>query len=159
MSDYGSVTQCPKCGTSFHVGPAQLEAAKGRVRCGGCLNVFVAKEHFIVEQKPLFDNSTTDKVPTSPSVQRANSTDDFNNTEKEETFFNTRAEENEELFSSQTKQWRFSDSDSSKGLDTDSKPSLVLKPSKEPEAETKACLLYTSPSPRDRQKSRMPSSA
>ena len=25
--------------------------------------------------------------------------------------------------------------------------------------ETKACLLYTSPSPRDRQKSRMPSSA
>ena len=26
-------------------------------------------------------------------------------------------------------------------------------------AKTKACLLYTSPSPRDRQKSRMPSSA
>ena len=26
-------------------------------------------------------------------------------------------------------------------------------------AETEACLLYTSPSPRDRQKSRMPSSA
>ena len=54
MSDYGSVTQCPKCKTSFHVGPAQLEAARGRVRCGGCLNVFDAREYFIVEQKPLF---------------------------------------------------------------------------------------------------------
>ena len=29
----------------------------------------------------------------------------------------------------------------------------------EPEVEVAACLLYTSPSPRDRQKSRMPSSA
>ena len=29
----------------------------------------------------------------------------------------------------------------------------------EPETETEICLLYTSPSPRDRQKSRMPSSA
>ena len=28
-----------------------------------------------------------------------------------------------------------------------------------PDASVKACLLYTSPSPRDRQKSRMPSSA
>ena len=28
-----------------------------------------------------------------------------------------------------------------------------------PEAKAKTCLLYTSPSPRDRQKSRMPSSA
>ncbi len=34
-----------------------------------------------------------------------------------------------------------------------------LSESKEDVAERAACLLYTSPSPRDRQKSRMPSSA
>ena len=66
MSDYGSVTQCPKCKTSFHVGPAQLEAARGRVRCGGCLNVFDAREYFIVEQKPLFGGG--------PPIEEASST-------------------------------------------------------------------------------------
>ena len=35
----------------------------------------------------------------------------------------------------------------------------VGKSNEVPEAINKACLLYTSPSPRDRQKSRMPSSA
>ena len=34
-----------------------------------------------------------------------------------------------------------------------------VAPAEAPPAEEKNCLLYTSPSPRDRQKSRMPSSA
>ena len=54
--DFSSVTQCPYCHTAFHVGLAQLDAAAGRVRCGGCLRVFNAKEHFLVEQRRLFDD-------------------------------------------------------------------------------------------------------
>ena len=38
-------------------------------------------------------------------------------------------------------------------------PTVIHGLCKRSEAEAKACLLYTSPSPRDRQKSRMPSSA
>lgn len=40
------VTQCPKCDTTFRVTQAQLTAAKGAVRCGACLHVFRAAEHF-----------------------------------------------------------------------------------------------------------------
>jgi len=54
--EFNSVTQCPYCQTAFHVGLAQLDVAAGRVRCGGCLRVFNAKEHFLVEQKRLFDD-------------------------------------------------------------------------------------------------------
>ena len=39
------------------------------------------------------------------------------------------------------------------------KPTLVLAHNKTLAAQLYGCLLYTSPSPRDRQKSRMPSSA
>ncbi len=40
------ITQCPKCHTTFRVTPAQLQVAKGAVRCGACLHVFKAAEHF-----------------------------------------------------------------------------------------------------------------
>ncbi len=56
MSEFTSVTRCPYCRTSFHLGPMQLDAAGGKVRCGACLNVFDAREHFLVEQKNLFDS-------------------------------------------------------------------------------------------------------
>ncbi|MBT5330409.1 MAG: DUF3426 domain-containing protein [Porticoccaceae bacterium] len=62
MSEYGSVTQCPHCKTSFHVGPIQLEAAQGHVRCGGCLKVFDANKHFLIEQKPLFSGAAEEPV-------------------------------------------------------------------------------------------------
>ncbi len=39
------VTQCPKCKTAFRVSDAQLAAARGAVRCGACLTVFVATKH------------------------------------------------------------------------------------------------------------------
>ena len=39
------------------------------------------------------------------------------------------------------------------------KPGLAAPPGDVTDAQMQACLLYTSPSPRDRQKSRMPSSA
>lgn len=40
-------TQCPKCQTTFRVSDAQLQVAKGKVRCGSCLHVFRADEHWV----------------------------------------------------------------------------------------------------------------
>lgn len=55
MTSSSSVTQCPYCRTAFHIGQLQLDAADGKVRCGGCLEIFNAREHFVVEQTHLFD--------------------------------------------------------------------------------------------------------
>lgn len=38
-------TRCPRCGTLFTVGPDQLRAAGGWVRCGQCQEAFVAQAH------------------------------------------------------------------------------------------------------------------
>ena len=43
------VTRCPHCQTSFRVRDEHLSVAKGMVRCGSCLQVFKAAEHFIDE--------------------------------------------------------------------------------------------------------------
>jgi predicted Zn finger-like uncharacterized protein len=40
------VTQCPQCETAFRVSEQQLQLASGRVRCGTCLQVFVAAQHW-----------------------------------------------------------------------------------------------------------------
>lgn len=45
MTD-AKITQCPKCDTTFRITPAQLKVAKGAVRCGACLHVFRASDHF-----------------------------------------------------------------------------------------------------------------
>jgi predicted Zn finger-like uncharacterized protein len=47
------LTQCPQCFTSFKVTPAQMQAAKGMVRCGSCLSVFSANANLIrVKETP-----------------------------------------------------------------------------------------------------------
>ncbi|MFY0665408.1 MAG: DUF3426 domain-containing protein [Natronospirillum sp.] len=40
------ITQCPHCSTAFRVTAEQLSVAKGAVRCGSCLKVFRADDHF-----------------------------------------------------------------------------------------------------------------
>jgi len=40
-------TQCPKCNTTFRVSDAQLQVAKGKVRCGSCLHVFKAADYWV----------------------------------------------------------------------------------------------------------------
>lgn len=42
-----AITLCPNCQTQFFVTDAQLEKQQGKVRCGQCLHVFLATEHFI----------------------------------------------------------------------------------------------------------------
>lgn len=68
MSEFTSVTRCPYCKTSFHLGPLQLQAAGGKVRCGACLNIFDAKSHFLVEQKYLFDSHLPDPPPIAETA-------------------------------------------------------------------------------------------
>ena len=50
MTD-SQITQCPKCDTTFRITPAQLKVAKGAVRCGACLHVFRASDHFQATKK------------------------------------------------------------------------------------------------------------
>ncbi|SFR46407.1 MJ0042 family finger-like domain-containing protein [Marinobacter gudaonensis] len=48
MTQSSLQTQCPKCQTRFRVTEEQLGVAKGKVRCGNCMNVFNAIEHQIM---------------------------------------------------------------------------------------------------------------
>lgn len=57
------ITKCPKCDTTFRVSPSQLQVAKGAVRCGACLHVFRASDHFQASKKPepvIQDDRTED---------------------------------------------------------------------------------------------------
>ncbi|MFT3931820.1 MAG: DUF3426 domain-containing protein [Spongiibacteraceae bacterium] len=45
------ITQCPRCGTSFRVTEAHLAVAAGAVRCGSCLHIFNARDHW-ADSKP-----------------------------------------------------------------------------------------------------------
>lgn len=47
------LTQCPFCQTTFKVSDAQMQAASGVVRCGACMEVFLASQHrVILKEKP-----------------------------------------------------------------------------------------------------------
>jgi predicted Zn finger-like uncharacterized protein len=58
----GGVTQCPSCATAFKVSEKQLQAAKGQVRCGSCMHVFVAADNWA---------STLPGKTTSPAASPA----------------------------------------------------------------------------------------
>ena len=51
-----NVTQCPACESTFNTNSRVLNAAAGKVRCGACLNVFEAIDHFLL---PDADDETT----------------------------------------------------------------------------------------------------
>ncbi|MGK0247929.1 MAG: putative Zn finger-like uncharacterized protein [Oleispira sp.] len=59
------ITRCPHCQTTFRLRLEQLSAAKGAVRCGSCLQVFKAANHFV---------SGEHKAPLKPSVSPATAT-------------------------------------------------------------------------------------
>jgi predicted Zn finger-like uncharacterized protein len=46
------ITQCPRCGTSFRVTEAHLAVAAGAVRCGSCLHIFNARDHWLDDTPP-----------------------------------------------------------------------------------------------------------
>jgi len=49
------ITECPHCNTAFRVTEAQMRAAKGAVRCGSCLEIFLAHQHWLSD-----DDSTAE---------------------------------------------------------------------------------------------------
>lgn len=70
MTTDSQITQCPKCDTTFRITPAQLKVAKGAVRCGACLHVFRASDHFqapkVVEPEKT-DDRTADMFEAEKS--------------------------------------------------------------------------------------------
>lgn len=75
MTQSSLQTQCPHCQTRFRVTDEQLGVAKGKVRCGNCMEVFNAIEHKVTpgghnpgpstapgNQTPPSDSSPTDSL-------------------------------------------------------------------------------------------------
>ena len=54
------LTQCPFCQTSFKVTEDQMQAANGVVRCGVCMEVFLAVQHRIILKDKASDGSTSE---------------------------------------------------------------------------------------------------
>jgi len=66
------VTRCPKCNTAFRITSAQLQSAKGAVRCGSCLHVFKANDHLVTLPKQSPPETVT-PLPTTALAQPAKS--------------------------------------------------------------------------------------
>ncbi|MBE0482644.1 MAG: DUF3426 domain-containing protein [Bacterioplanes sp.] len=64
------LTRCPHCRTTFRVRDEHLTIAKGAVRCGSCLQVFAAADHF-VEAEPLTPTTTSTAAAQTTSKAAA----------------------------------------------------------------------------------------
>lgn len=69
MTQSSLQTQCPKCRTRFRVTDEQLGIAKGKVRCGHCMDVFNAVEHKVATGAG--DSLKTPLAQTAKRQQRA----------------------------------------------------------------------------------------
>jgi predicted Zn finger-like uncharacterized protein len=76
------LTECPSCETVFRVTERQLQIADGRVRCGSCLHVFVAAEHWTAtidpQQKVMSLSSPAPVAGEQPLSQAATANKDAN---------------------------------------------------------------------------------
>jgi predicted Zn finger-like uncharacterized protein len=68
------VTRCPKCATAFRITSAQLQSAKGSVRCGSCLHVFKAQDHLVKNPAPAKPETTTAHKPAATANTTATAT-------------------------------------------------------------------------------------
>jgi len=66
MAQKTLLTRCPHCDTRFRVTDEQLGIAKGKVRCGSCMDVFNAREHAEPGQTRVPESAP----PTSPESSR-----------------------------------------------------------------------------------------
>ncbi|KRP64448.1 DUF3426 domain-containing protein [Pseudomonas orientalis] len=64
------VTQCPHCQSRFRVNHAQLNVARGVVRCGSCLQVFNAARQ-LLEQRAQMQPEQTPALEPAPEAPRA----------------------------------------------------------------------------------------
>ena len=70
MQNSSIVTRCPQCQTAFRVNHAQLNIAKGAVRCGSCLNIFKALDHADVKDKPKTTATTKKSVAAKVATKK-----------------------------------------------------------------------------------------
>lgn len=78
MSQSSTLTRCPHCETRFRVTEEQLGIARGKVRCGHCMEVFNARDH--AEPDPAPSSPATESKPSTrtDSLQSPpNDTDDI----------------------------------------------------------------------------------
>jgi len=68
MASSNLQTQCSHCQTRFRVTGEQLEAAKGRVRCGSCMKIFNALENRIKELKPVITTPPEPVINPDPDA-------------------------------------------------------------------------------------------
>lgn len=59
------VTRCPQCKTSFRITAAQLQTARGAVRCGACLHIFRAQDHLLGGAQPPPPASSLVRTPSA----------------------------------------------------------------------------------------------
>lgn len=66
-----TVTRCPECSTAFKITLAQLELAQGAVRCGSCLQVFMASDNIVedLETSSASNDDISDDVNIDLSAQ------------------------------------------------------------------------------------------
>lgn len=67
------VTHCPYCDTSFRVTAAQLQVAKGAVRCGHCQAVFNASEYLLDRQQANQQTSESGQMSAATDSRRKKS--------------------------------------------------------------------------------------
>src|SRR5690625_2229764 len=65
------VTRYSQSGTSFLLPAAQLQTARGAVRCGACLHIFRAQEHLVGSSAPEAPSALVRKPATKPSAKPA----------------------------------------------------------------------------------------
>lgn len=69
MTQSSLQTRCPNCDTRFRVTDEQLSVAKGKVRCGNCMEVFNAVEHKVGPAASAGSPPPSSAHPPSPSGQ------------------------------------------------------------------------------------------
>lgn len=61
------LTRCPACQTAFRLGPEQLHARRGEVRCGHCFHPFNALDHEIVQRGQSRASSSVPPASSAPA--------------------------------------------------------------------------------------------
>ena len=82
MASTPMVTRCPQCKTSFRITPAQLQSARGAVRCGSCLHIFKARDHLVGAPPSPQTDSALVRKPNKPGSHNTDQTGTGNTTAK-----------------------------------------------------------------------------
>ncbi|TBW58504.1 DUF3426 domain-containing protein [Marinobacter halodurans] len=92
MSQSSTLTRCPHCDTRFRVTEEQLGIARGKVRCGNCMEVFNALEHSeTAASKPRPSTPPSPAPKSAPEEPPADASSRF--MEEEELIFEDDPEE------------------------------------------------------------------